>query len=175
MSKIAKNFSFLIPVIAFAVFVVFMAGCTGQEKAQEERNKALSRRNIEEVLSQGKFDVIDDIFVADFVKHLPPDHDIHGIEDVIQFATMYRTAFPDLQITIEDQFAEGDKVVNRFKWTGTHEGEFMGIPPTGVQVTVAVIAIERFVGGRMVEAWVNGDTFGMLQQLGVIPPLGQGE
>ncbi len=76
---------------------------------------------------------------------------------------------------VEDQIAEGDKEVTRFTFTGTHKGELMGIPPTGVQATSTGIAIARMAGGKYVEAWVNKDDLGMMQQLGVIPPLGQGE
>ena len=128
MRKIKKNFSFLIPVIAFAVLVVFMAGCESREKAKEEENKAIVRRIFEEVWNQGKLDVIDDIYAADFVDHMPGSPDIHGPEGFKQFVNMYRTAFPDIKFTIEDQIAEGDKVVNRFTFTGTHKGELMGIP-----------------------------------------------
>jgi len=167
--------SILIPVIAFAVIMVFMAGCESRVKAKEEENKALARRNIEEAFNQGNLDVIDEIFATDFVEHDPAGPDIQGPEGLKQYFSMTRTAFPDCKITLDDQFAEGDKVVNRFTFTGTHKGEFMGIPPSGVQVTITAIAIDRFAEGKMVEAWCNRDVLGMLQQLGVIPPLGQGE
>ena len=171
MSKIGKNLSFLIPVIAFSVLVVFMAGC---EKKTED-NKAIARRALEEVWSQGKLDVIDEIFAADFVLHVAGSPDIHGPEGYKQFVADARSAFPDLQFTIEDQIAESDKVVTRYTFTGTHKGDFMGIPPTGVQVTVTGIDIDRIAGGKIVEEWTSYDALGMLQQLGVIPPMGQGE
>ncbi len=131
-----------------------------------EENKALLRRYIEEVWNQGKLDVIDEILAADYILHFPAG-DIRGPEGYKQFVIMYRTAFPDIQFTVDDQIAEGDKVVTRFTITGTHKGEFMGIPPTGVQVTVTGIVFDRNAGGKILEGWANNDALGMLQQLGM--------
>ena len=140
-----------------------------------EENKALVRREIEEVWNQGKLDLIDEIFAADFVCHIAGSPDIQGPEGEKQFASMFRTAFPDIKFTIEDQIAEGDKVVNRWTYTATHKGELMGISPTGVQVTVTGITIGRYAGGKVLEIWVNSDALGLMQQLGVVPPMGQGK
>ena len=82
---------------------------------------------------------------------------------------MYRTAFPDMRITIEDQVAEGDKVVTRWTASGTHQGDLMGIDPTGRRATVTGITIDRISGGKVEETWTNFDAMGMMQQLGVIP------
>lgn len=135
-------------------------------------NKALARRGIEEVFGRGNFAVADEVYANDFVGHAPPD-EIKGPEGVKPFASMFRSAFPDLQFTIEDQIAEGDKVVTRWTARGTHEGEFQGIAPTGKQVTITGITIQRIAGGRIVEGWTNRDDLGMLLQLGVVPPPGQ--
>ena len=158
----------LIPVIVFAVIMVFMTGC---EKKTEE-NKAIARRAFEEVWSQGKLDVIDEIYATDFIYHAPTG-EIRGLEEFKQLVTMYRNAYPDLQFTVEDQIAEGDKVVTRWTGNGTHKGELMGIPPTGVQVTETGNAIIRYVGGKAVEVWTSYDLLGMLQQVGckMTPPL----
>jgi len=86
---------------------------------------------------------------------------------------MYLTAFPDLHFTVEDFIAEGDKVVARLTVRGTQQGIFMGIPPTGKHATVTAIDINRMAGGKSVEHWLNMDTLGLLQQLGVIPAPGQ--
>ena len=86
---------------------------------------------------------------------------------------MYRSAFPDIQFTIEDLIAEGDKIVTRYTARGTHRGDLQGIPPTGRQVTVTGIIISRFANGKFVEGWLDFDALGMLQQLGVIPAPGQ--
>ena len=165
---IEKNFSILIPFIAFAVI---LTGCESREKAQEEENKALVRRETEEVWNQGNLEVIDEIFAADFILHDPAVGEIRGIEGLKQYASMYLTAFPDLKITINDQIAEGDKEVIRWIGTGTHKGELTGIPPTDIQVTFTGITISRIVDGKYVEKWINGDDLGILQQLGVIPPM----
>jgi predicted ester cyclase len=88
---------------------------------------------------------------------------------------MFRQAFPDSYFTIEDMIAEGDKVVTRKTFHGTHEGEFMGIPPTRRRVSISLIDIVRIAGGRVVEHWSLADNLGMMQQLGVIPQPGQSE
>lgn len=138
-----------------------------------EENKACSRRVFEEVWNQGKLDEIYEIFATDFILHDPAAGEVRGPEGYKQFVTMYRTAYPDIHFIVEDQIAEGDKVVNRVTLTGTHKGELMGIPPTGVQVTMTAITYCHYAGGKMLEAWINADALGMLQQLGVIPPMGQ--
>ena len=171
MRNIKKKFSFLIPVITCSIIMVFMAGC---EKITE-KNKAIARRSLEEIWSQGKMDVIDELIAADCVLHNPAFPDIHGPEGYKQLVADVRSAFPDLRLTVYDQIAEGDKVVTRWTLTGTHKGDFMGIPPTGVQVTVTGIDIDRIAGGKIVEEWTNDDVLGLMQQLGVIPPIGQGE
>ena len=137
-----------------------------------EENKAIARREIEEIWNQEQLDVIDEIFAADFVFHVLGSPDIQGTEGYKQFVTMYRTAFPDLQFTIKDQIAEEDKVVIRWSTTGTHKGELMGIQPTGLPAPTPGITIGRYTGGKCVEAWAIWDALGMLQQLGVIPPMG---
>src|SRR3712207_716323 len=137
----------------------------------KEENKALVRREIEEVFSaQGDLDVADEIFAADYVNHnaLSPDP-TRGPEGAKEYARMYRNAFPDVQLSIEDQVAEGDKVVTRWIGSGTHQGEMMGIAPTGNRVRVTGITISRIEDGKIVEEWDNFDALGMMQQLGAIP------
>ncbi len=103
----------------------------------------------------------------------PPGEEIHGREGIEQFYGALRAAFPDLRITIEDQVAEGDRVVTRWTARGTHTGAFQGIPPTGKQGRMTGIDIDRIADGKVVECWVNSDDLGLLQQLGVIPTPGQ--
>ncbi len=138
-----------------------------------EEKKAIVRRLFEELWNQGKLDVADEIFATDYIFHEPVAGEVRGPEGFKQFVSMYRIAFPDLQFRIEDQIAEGDKIVTRWIATGTHKGELMGISPTSVQVTVTGIGIARTDGGKIVEFWDNYDALGMLQQLGVVPPLGE--
>lgn len=136
-----------------------------------EQNKANNRRVFEEAFNQGKLTVLDEVCASNYVLH-DPTGPIPGAEGFKQYVAMYRAAFPDLRITLEDEVAEGDRVVVRWVARGTHQGELMGIPPTGRQITVTGITIVRAdASGKTEEAWVNLDTLGMLQQLGVIPPM----
>jgi steroid delta-isomerase-like uncharacterized protein len=136
--------------------------------ANAEKNKAIVLRHWEEVVSKGKLDLIDEIFAPDFVAH-EADQDIRGPEGVRQFIVMLRAAFPDLQVTVEDVLAEGDKVVQRWSARGSHQGELMGLAPSGKRISVAGITISHFEGGKVAEEWELYDTMGMMQQLGAIP------
>jgi steroid delta-isomerase-like uncharacterized protein len=134
-----------------------------------EDSKALVRR-VHEKLNKGNLARIDECFAADVIVHAPGGKDACGLEEGKRlFVKMWR-AFPDHCETVDDTIAEGDKVVTRGRWTGTHEGEFQGIAPTGKQVTLKVITIYRIVNGEIVEVWEEADILGMMQQLGVIPP-----
>jgi len=135
-----------------------------------EENKANSRRLVERI-NQGDLTVIDELCAPNHVSHNPPNT-THGSEEYKQSFALLLTAFPDLHFTIEDQLAEGDKVATRLTWTGTHKGAFRGIPPTGKHVTMTGITISHWVGGKSDEVWVNSDSLGLLQQLGVIPSMG---
>ena len=137
-----------------------------------EENKALVRHFYEEVFNNKNQAGIDAFVAPNGIDHDLPPGLPGGIEGTKLFIGMYLAAFPDLHITIEDQVAEGDKVTTRWTTRGTHQGELMGIPPTNKQVTVTGIDINRIEGGKSVEHWLNIDTLGMLQQLGVIPTMG---
>jgi steroid delta-isomerase-like uncharacterized protein len=137
-----------------------------------EQNKTISRRAVEETMNEGKLDVVDELIAPNFVNHDPADPEPRsGREGFRDFINTYRSAFPDAHITIEEQIAEGDQVVSRWTGRGTHQGELMGIPASGKQVTVTGISIDRIEGGQIVESWNNWDTLGMLQQLGVVPEM----
>ena len=111
-----------------------------------EENKAVVRQEFEEIFNQGgNLDAAEEIYAPDYVGHEPTFGDIHGVEGAKQFAADFRQAFPDLQTTIEDMVAEGDKVVTRFSSRGTHQGEIEDLgPPTGNQVEVTGITFEQF-------------------------------
>jgi steroid delta-isomerase-like uncharacterized protein len=135
-----------------------------------EQNKTISRRSVEEAFKKGNLDVLDELVSPSFVNHDPASpEDIRGVEGFKEFVNTYRSAFPDVRVTIEDQIAEGDKVVSRWSARGTQKGELQGIPASNKQVTVTGISIDRIEGGKIVESWNNWDTLGMLQQLGAIP------
>jgi steroid delta-isomerase-like uncharacterized protein len=137
-----------------------------------EENKALYRRLLEGVMNQRNLALVDELCAPDFVLHRGSTT-MQGREPYKQFLSMYLTGGPDFHLTIEDQIAEGDKVVSRFTGRGTHLGPFMGIPPTGKHVTATGIGIIRVANGKIVEEWANGDDLGVLQQLGVVPVPGQ--
>ena len=136
-----------------------------------EDNKALVRRFYEEVINQRNLDLVDELCTTTHVYHNPPTT-LHGREEFKQLLSLYITAFPDARLSVEDQIAEGDKVVTRYTFRGTHQADLMGIPPTGKQVTVTGMIITRTVNGKSEEGWLNFDALGMLQQLGVIPTMG---
>ena len=139
-----------------------------------EENKAIVRRIWEEVLNKQNLALVDELIDTNYVYHGPGGQEVKGPEGLKQVFTMYLTAFPDLHFTIEDMVAEGDKVVCRVTLRGTHKGDLMGIAPTGKQVTGTRTVIHRIVGGKEVEGWDCADTLSMLQQMGVVPPIGQG-
>lgn len=118
-----------------------------------EENKAVARREMKEVFNHaGNLDAADQIYAPNYVGHEPTTGDIQGLEAAKQFAAAYRNAFPDLETTIEDQVAEGDKVVTRFTARGTHQGEMEGLgPPTGNRMEVTGITIEQFSDGKIVK------------------------
>ena len=138
-----------------------------------EDNKALVRRFVDEVQSKGNTDLIDEICSPEFVNHSAPQGLRADLEGIKILTTMFKGAFPDSYFTVEDMIAEGDKVVTRKTFHGTHEGEFMGIPPSGRPVNVSLIDVVRISDGRVVEHWSVGDNLGMMQQLGVIPQPGE--
>ena len=134
-----------------------------------QENKATFRRYVEEGWAKGNVEVADEVFAEGYVAHQPDgSEEKRGPEDVKQFLRQYREAFPELQITLEDQIAEDDKVVTRWSSLGTHRGEFRGIAPTGNEVSLTGMGIFRFSEGKVVESWDNFDQLGMLRQLGAI-------
>jgi steroid delta-isomerase-like uncharacterized protein len=139
-----------------------------------EENKAIVRRQEEELFTQGNLDVAVEVYARDYVGHDPSNpEDIRGLEAAKQAAADYRKAFPDLRVTVEDVIAEGDKVAARLRFRGTHRGELDGIAPTGRRVDCTGIVISRMEGGKIAEDWANFDDLGMMQQLGAISKPGQ--
>jgi steroid delta-isomerase-like uncharacterized protein len=138
-----------------------------------EQNKTIVRRAFEEPW-KGNLDVIDELIATQYIGHDPANPEpLRGPAGVKEFISTYRAAFPDARITVEQQLAEGDLVATRWTGRGTHEGELMGISPTGKRVTVSGLTISRLEGGKIVEEFQNWDTFGMMQQLEAVPALAQ--
>jgi steroid delta-isomerase-like uncharacterized protein len=136
---------------------------------------AIARRFFDEVFSQGKLDLVDELFATDYVGHPSGNEEsTRGPQGVKQYVGTLRGGVSDLTVTVEDQVVEGDKVVTRWIARGTHDGELMGIPPTGRTAAVTGITIQRLQDGKVVEGWTNWDVMGTLQQLGVAPRPPQG-
>lgn len=135
----------------------------------EDNNKALVRRVLEEAFNKGDFAVVDEAIATNYVSYDPSIPPVHGPAGLKQMIGMYRTAFPDVHITIDEMVAAGETVVTRWTATGTHKGPFNGIPGTGRKGTVSGIQITHFANGKAVEDFVNWDTLGLMRQLGLIP------
>ncbi len=137
-----------------------------------EENKALVRQWFEEV-DKGNPTAEDTFLSRDYIDHAPPLPDMPpGPEGVKQANALLRAAFPDILHTIEDQIAEGDKVMTRLGGRGTFQGEILGIPPNGKVVDIKGIAVHRIANGKLVEHWAVSDKLSFLQQMDAIPPLG---
>jgi steroid delta-isomerase-like uncharacterized protein len=139
-----------------------------------EENKALARRLFEEGFSQGHVEVVDEVLAPDFVCYDPNSEsgEVRGAETIKGEIEYFRNAVPDLTYTIEDQIAEDDKVVTRYTVSGTHQGEFFGVAPTGKQITMTGVSIDRFEGGKMVEEWPEYDLLGVMHQIEAVPTPG---
>ncbi|MDQ3253362.1 MAG: ester cyclase [Acidobacteriota bacterium] len=134
-----------------------------------EENKARINRFIEEVLNNKNLAAADEIVPDNFVELDPLPGQQPGREGLKQLLAVFFAAFPDYRWTTEEQIAEGDKVVTRFTWRGTHQGNFMGIPPTGRQVIVKGVVIDRVVDGEWKDSRILMDDLSLLRQLGVVP------
>jgi steroid delta-isomerase-like uncharacterized protein len=132
------------------------------------QNRELMHRYIEEVWNKGNLGFIDTNFSPDCIIHDGFTGQPSGREGVKWVVSVFRTVSPDLHITIEDIIAEADKVVMRWSASGTHHGEFMGVPPTGKKLTIEAIVINRINADKIVEHWAKRDDLGLMQQLGIV-------
>lgn len=144
------------------------------ETADTARNKEVVRRFVDEFQSQGRAEVLDELVSRDFVNHSGTVKDIPGMEGATDFEglleidRMYRRSFPKQRATIIDQAADGDKVWTYKRFETVHEGEFMGIAPTGKSIQADAIDIMRVVDGKIVEHWAVQDVWGVMRQLGAV-------
>jgi steroid delta-isomerase-like uncharacterized protein len=137
-----------------------------------EHNKAIVRRLVEELWNKGKLSVADELFAPNYEHHDASTLDFgRGPESEKKRATLYRTAFPDVRLTIEEIIAEGEIVMTRWSCRGTHKGDLSGIAPTGKQINISGVTIARLANSKLAEGWVNWDALGLMQQLGVVPEL----
>lgn len=133
-----------------------------------EENKAIIRRYYEELWNPWDLDVADELIAPDMAFRGSLSVTVQGRTGFKQYVNLVRTAFPDFHNTIEELIAEGDRVVARLTYRGTHRGQLFNIAPTGRSVTYQGIAIFRIAGGQIVDGWVMGDTLGLMRQLGAI-------
>ena len=135
-----------------------------------EENIKTVRTWVEGGWNNGNLGLVDEMYLPDYVIHDPSAPDFPGGSEAFKgFVSMFRTAMPDFHMVVEDAIGQGDKVAWRFTVTGTQQGELFGIPPTGKPASVSGQVYSRFENGKWAEDYVNWDTLGMLQQLGVIP------
>ncbi|MEE9510275.1 MAG: ester cyclase [Candidatus Bathyarchaeia archaeon] len=165
-------------ILPLVLILCFMFGCQDKEamaqleamKAQaevEEQNKEIVRRYAEEEDKGNLLEVIDEIVAPDVVYHYPNNNNVSGLETIKQSSAQFHKAFPDLKHTIEFQIVEGDLVATRYTWRGTHKGRWMGIEPTGKEVTFTLLDVCRVKDGKIVEAWIELDSLGWMEQLGM--------
>jgi steroid delta-isomerase-like uncharacterized protein len=142
-----------------------------------EDNKEMMRRVLEEGFGEGKVEVLDEVLHSDFVCYDPNSEsgEIRGAETIKGEIEYFHNAVPDLSWRVVDQIAEGDKVVTRWEASGTHQGEFFGVPGTGKRIEMSGIQIDRFdeESGKLVEEWPEYDLLGAMKQIGAIPEAAQ--
>jgi len=131
-------------------------------------NAGVVRRFVDEVITRGEIERAGEFVWEDVVEQVPLPGQGPGLEGLQDILRAMRAGFPDIVFAIEEQISEGDKVVSRFTWTGTHRGAFLGIPATGKPVRVWGMVIDRLVEGRIKETRILMDTMGMMMQLGVM-------
>jgi steroid delta-isomerase-like uncharacterized protein len=134
-------------------------------------NIALVRRFVDQVWNRGNMNVCDEILSPKLRTHDPMLGDVDGIESAKQHVRLFRTAFPDFDTSIDDIGAIGDKVYVRWTATGTHRGNMMGITPTNRRGVVHGMTVNRFENNKIVETYYAWDVYGMIEQLGLLPPL----
>ena len=139
-----------------------------EDMGTTERNKVVIGKFLEEVINQNRMDLADDLVVEDFVELDPLPGQRQGREGLKEVLAMMRAAFPDIHWAVEEMVAEGDTVVTRFTWTGTHRGVFLGVPATGRNVSVKGVVIDQLADGKMSKSRILMDSLGMMQQLGVM-------
>jgi steroid delta-isomerase-like uncharacterized protein len=141
-----------------------------EQATRSEQNKAVYRRFIQEVFNAGRLDLLDELLSPSYVYRDAPPGTPPGADGIKQVVTMFRAAFPDLAISIDEQVAEGDLVCSRTTLRGTQQGAIFGIPATGKAVTVPGLTMVRIVDGRLVESWVKNDVMSLMSQLGADAP-----
>jgi predicted ester cyclase len=170
----------LCTILHMALILCFMVACQDKEamaeleamKAQaeiERQNKDIIRRYSEEEDKGNLSEIIDELAAPDVVYHYPNNDELRGLDTLKLNRVQLHKAFPDIKHTIEYQIAEDDLVATHYTWSGTHEGEFLGVEPTGKKMTLTILETCRLKNGKIIEAWVEFEFLGFMQQLGMEP------
>jgi steroid delta-isomerase-like uncharacterized protein len=138
-----------------------------------EGNKALIRYWCDEGFNKNNMTIADEVYAANVFYHEPSAGEVIGLEPLKQFVVSWRTAFPDSLLTIEEQVGENDRIATRWTFTGTHQGDFRGLAPTGRPIKFTAMYFYRFDGGKVVEIHAMVNLLKLLQQLGAVPPMKQ--
>ncbi len=138
-----------------------------------EENKAIARQ-FYKLIETGDLDLADEVVAEDYVNHNALPGQTSGLAGYKEAISALRASLPDIQYTIDDQIAEGDKVLTRYRATGTHQGEFLGVPASGKPLTFRALVLQRVVNGKIQESWLEMDMLGLMQQMGALPTPGEG-
>lgn len=138
-----------------------------------EENKAIARQ-FYKLIETGDLDLADEVVAEDYVNHNALPGQTSGLAGYKEAISALRASVPDIQYTIDDQIAEGDKVLTRYRATGTHQGEFLGVPASGKPLTFRALVLQRVVNGKIQESWLEMDMLGLMQQMGALPTPGEG-
>lgn len=144
------------------------------EQGAHDANREIGRRVLEEMWGQGKLELADRLYAPEYVDHAsrgPEKGTVTGPQGIKDAVTLFRGAFPDLTYTVHETMAERDLVMTRFSARGTHRATFLGVQPSGKEITYTGTDINRITDGRIVESWVHYDALGLLEQLGLVPPI----
>jgi len=169
MYKFGRMAIYFMLVFIFFILIGLSAECDIKMEVTKENVRVINR--FEELWNTGNMAIAADIFDDDFVNHSPGNTEVGNIEILKELVTEIRTGFPDFRVTSDDLIPVEDKVAIRWTANATHQGEFMGIPATGKQISWVGIVMAHFADGKIMEMWWSEDHLGMLQQLGVIPPM----
>ena len=154
-----------IPIIILALVI---AGCSVPGDSQTEQNEAIIRQVLA-LIDERNLDEAFELYALDYQYHGPGGQELRGRDGIRGLWEVWLAGFPDLHSTVEDMVSSGDKVVLKWRIEGTHTGEFLGVAPTNVKITIGITEIFRVADGQLVEAWDQYDLYGMMQQLGAIP------
>jgi steroid delta-isomerase-like uncharacterized protein len=174
MRTIRRFASSFTPIVAIGFVTLCLLGCGGQEITLEETNKAIAQRFWQEGWKEENQSLFDELCAYDLISNDPNLPEVIDLKTYKEHVALHVAAFPaEPAVEVEDMVAQGDKLAVRWTWQVTHQGEYMGIPPTGNSLILTGMTIHRLVDGKVAENWHQYDALGFLQQLGVVPPMGR--